>query len=268
MRVKRREVPPGPRRDPAPQRRVLKRLRKVPQRQPMLAKLLLQSRPGSPRLDPRRQRLRIDLQHQVQPAQVHRDDGAIAGPGLDTPDHAGPTSEWHDCGPRRLRPAQHDLDLGLIRREGDEVWRVRELPPESPHDISVGLPQCVGSTLVAPIGEEVPELLRHPQPWDPKLHLLQRDRRLRPTPEPKPLPDPDGSLAQLGIGGRLVLVTPPPVLEPPYQCTPFIRCAKATASVDGGLSGASSPFPFAACDSGNSLYAVLRIVSLAFGATA
>jgi len=40
---------------------------------------------------------------------------------------------------------------------------------------------------------------------------------------------------------------------PPYQCTPFIRCAKATASVDGALSGASSAFPFAAWDSGNSL---------------
>ena len=49
-----------------------------------------------------------------------------------------------------------------------------------------------------------------------------------------------------------------PCPHPAYQCTPFIRCAKATASVVGGLSGASSPFPLAACDSGNSLYARLR----------
>ncbi len=55
---------------------------------------------------------------------------------------------------------------------------------------------------------------------------------------------------------------------PVYQCTPFIRCANATASVVGARSGASSPFPLAACDSGNSLKAVLRILSLTVGATA
>ena len=52
------------------------------------------------------------------------------------------------------------------------------------------------------------------------------------------------------IHGRCGQRRPP---TPVYQCTPFIRCAKATASVVGGLSGASSPLPFAACDSGNSL---------------
>ena len=56
--------------------------------------------------------------------------------------------------------------------------------------------------------------------------------------------------------GALAPVAPLPQERPRpggYQCTPFIRCAKATASVEGALSGASSPFPFAACDSGNSL---------------
>ena len=38
-----------------------------------------------------------------------------------------------------------------------------------------------------------------------------------------------------------------------YQWTPFIRWAKATASVVGALSGACPPLPFAAWDSGNSL---------------
>ncbi len=38
-----------------------------------------------------------------------------------------------------------------------------------------------------------------------------------------------------------------------YQCTPFIRWAKATASVDGALSGASSVLPLAAWESGKSL---------------
>lgn len=38
-----------------------------------------------------------------------------------------------------------------------------------------------------------------------------------------------------------------------YQCTPFIRCANATASVEGALSGASSVLPLAAWESGKSL---------------
>jgi hypothetical protein len=53
-----------------------------------------------------------------------------------------------------------------------------------------------------------------------------------------------------------------------YQCTPFITCANASASVVGALSLASLSFPFAACESGKSLYARFKIVSLAFGATA
>src|SRR6185312_8399195 len=40
-----------------------------------------------------------------------------------------------------------------------------------------------------------------------------------------------------------------PAARRSYQCTPFIRCANATASVEGALSLASSPLPFAACES-------------------
>jgi hypothetical protein len=54
----------------------------------------------------------------------------------------------------------------------------------------------------------------------------------------------------LGEGGARPLS---PTRQAPYQCTPFIRCAKATASVDGALSRASSLLPFAACESGKSL---------------
>ena len=68
----RREVPAGPGRDPAAQGRVLEGLREVAQGQAVLAQLLLEPRPARPGLDPRRQRARVDFDHPVEPAQVHR----------------------------------------------------------------------------------------------------------------------------------------------------------------------------------------------------
>ena len=126
---------PRPGRDPAAQGRVLKRLREVAQRQAVLAELLLQPGPGRPSLDPRRQRLRVDLQHPVQPAQVERDDRPLPEPRLNAADDAGPAPERHHRRALRLAPAQHHLDLRLVARQGNQVRRVRELPPEAPHDI-------------------------------------------------------------------------------------------------------------------------------------
>ncbi len=124
--------------------------------------------------------------------------------------------------------------------------------------------------LVAIVREQIPELPSAPSTeTSRKLNLLERNRLLGLAPKPQPLPDPDGGPPELDPRRRLVLVSPAPVLEATalYQWTPFIKCAKANASVVGALSGASSPLPLAACDSGNSLYAVLRILSLNVGAT-
>ena len=51
-----------------------------------------------------------------------------------------------------------------------------------------------------------------------------------------------------------------------HQCTPRIRCARATCSVDACSVGSTSPF--AAAESGKTLYAMCRIWSTAFGSSA
>ncbi len=253
----------------------------------MLAQLLLQPRPSGAALDPRRQRFRLDLEHAVEPPQIHRHHRPVAESRLDPADDAGAAAERDHRGTAGLGPAQHRLDLRLVARTRDQVRRILELPPEPTDDVSVGLAQCPRGPLVLVVGEQVAEPVRLLQPRLAQLDRVQRHRRLRLAAEPEPLPNPSGSLAQLLLRGRLILVPPPPVLQPslgthklttrrdavppaghssaaqpcvrqgvprPYQWTPFIKCAKATASVLGGLSGASSPLePFAACESGKSL---------------
>jgi len=325
VRVERREMPARPGRDPTAQGRVLERLREVPQGQPALAQLLLQTRPGRPRLDPRRQRLRVDLQHPVQPPQVERHERPIPEPPLDPADDTRPAAERDHGRALGLAPGQHRLDLRLVPRQRHQIGRIRELPPKPPHNVPIRLPQRPAHALVLLIREQIPKPARLRQPRLAHLDRIERHSPLRLAPKPKPLPYPGSSLLQLLPRRRLILVPPPPVLQPSlthvakhrrrpvregqgvslqrsgvnfslerwrvppreraknparrrdtpcpspcdvYQCTPFIRCAKATASVVGARSGASSPFPLAACDSGNSLYAVLRILSLTVGATA
>ena len=53
-----------------------------------------------------------------------------------------------------------------------------------------------------------------------------------------------------------------------YQCTPFIRWASAIASPEALSPGPSSSPSFFLVDSGNTLYAMCRIWSTAFGASA
>jgi hypothetical protein len=80
--------------------------------------------------------------------------------------------------------------------------------------------------LVVPVAEQIPEAGRNRQPRLPQLDLLQRNRLLDLSAEAQPLPYPLRGLLELSLRRRLVLISPPPVLEPSlsrYQCTPFIR---------------------------------------------
>ena len=214
MGVERGEVPTGPGRDPAAKRRVLEGLRKVAQRQPLLAQLVLQHRPGGARLDPRRQRLRVDLQHPIQPPQVQRDNRPIPQPRLHPTDHARPAPERNDRGPLGLSPGEHHLDLRLVPRKRNEIRRVLEFPPEPPHHVPISLPQRARNPLVVVVREQVPE-----PPEPPTAPPAAPPPRAEPAPRPRPrtraapLSPPQPPRAP--SGRRLVLVPPPPVLEPP-----------------------------------------------------
>ena len=207
-------MPAGAGRDPAAERRVLERLGKVAQGQPVLAQLLLQPRPGGTGLDPRRHRLRIDLQHPVEPSQVERDEGPIPKSSLDPTDHTRPAAEGNDRRPLGLRPAEHSLDLRLVLGQRHQIRRILEFPPKSPHDVPIRLPQRPRNPLVLLIREQVTEIGRHLQPRRPHLDLLQRNRLLYLPAKAKPGLDPSRSLLQLLPRGRLILIPPPPVLEP------------------------------------------------------
>ena len=216
MGVERREMPAGAGRNPAPQGRVLEGLGEVAQGQPVLAQLVLQPGPGGAGLDPRRQRLRVDLQHPIQPAQIERDHRPIPQPRLDPTDHAGPAAKRHHRGPLRLAPGEHRLDLRLVPGKSHQIRRVLEFPPEPPHHIPVSLAQSMRNPLVVIVAEQIPESARSLQPRRPQLDRVQRHRLLRLPAEPKPLPDPASGLPKLLPGGHLILVPPPPVLEPSF----------------------------------------------------
>ncbi len=174
VRVERGEVPPGPGRDPAPQRRVLEGLREVAQRQPVLAQLVLQAGPGRPGLDPCRQRLRIHLQHPVEPPQVHRDERPLLQPPLHPADHARPPAEGNDRRPLRLGPGEHQLDLRLVPGKRHQIRRVLELPPKPPHHVPISLPQRVRNPLVVLVPKKLPKSARDLQPRSPQLNRIQR----------------------------------------------------------------------------------------------
>ena len=115
--------PPGAGRDPAAERRELKRLREVAQRQPVLRELLLERRPGRPGLDPRRQRRWVDLEHAVERLQVDRDHPgvAISHARLDAADdaRAAPERDHGRAGfetPTRAPPAPRPRRAGARRR--------------------------------------------------------------------------------------------------------------------------------------------------------
>ena len=159
---------------------------------------------------------RVDLEHPVQPPQVERDDRPVPEPRLDPADDAGAAAEGDHRRPLGLGPAQHRLDLRLVPWESDEIGRVLEFPPEPPHHVPVRLSQRVAK----------PARSSRRVNRSPKLAgAFSRGSRSSTAssgtgsssspPKPKPLPDPSSSLLQLFLGRRLVLVPPPPVLEPP-----------------------------------------------------
>ena len=141
---------------------------------------------------------RVDLEHPVEPAQVHRHHRPLAEPRLDPADDAGAAAERDHRGALGLGPAQHRLDLRLVAREGDQVRRVLELARGS-RGRRRGRP-CPARARRARSARR----RRGPrtasgalQPRLAQLDLLQRHRLLDLAAEPEPRPDPFRRLAHL-----------------------------------------------------------------------
>ncbi len=117
----------------------------------MLVQLLLEPRPGGTRLDPRRLRDRVHVEHPVHAAEVDADRAAvaIAEARLDPADHARPAAEGDRRGVLVGAVVEHQVDVLGGLRERDQVGRVRELSPEAADDVPVRLALRVGDPVVA-----------------------------------------------------------------------------------------------------------------------
>ena len=216
VRQQRREVPTGARRDPAAERRELKRLGEVAQRQAVLAQLRLEDRPGGASLDPRGAGDLVDFEHPVERLEVDRDD-ALEAPvddRLDAADDARPAAERDHGGAGAERPLEHRLDVGLVTRAGDDVRRVGEVAAERADDVAIRAPVAVQRPLVvvgvADPGEGGGDL--EPR----RRQTRQRRRRLRlGRAEAEPFGDDPRGGPLLLERRLLVFVAPSPVLQSP-----------------------------------------------------
>ena len=135
--------------------------------------------PGRPGLDPRRQRVRVDLEHPVEPAQVEASPRPLAEPRLDPADDAGAAAERDDrralgLAPARSRPRSRTRRAGEATRSGG----FSNSPAERADEVAVGLPERVRGPIVLPIAEEVAETRRGPSAAACALDRLERHRLL------------------------------------------------------------------------------------------
>jgi hypothetical protein len=109
MGVQRSEMTARAGRDPPAQRRPLKRLREMTQRQTVRLQLRLQRRAERAARDPRGQRGAVYLQHPGKAAKVDANRAAIAitHVGLDPADHTGAPAERDRRHTRAAAPLQH-----------------------------------------------------------------------------------------------------------------------------------------------------------------
>ncbi len=216
MRPQRREVPTRARRDPATQGRQLEGLREEAQRHAGSGELLLQRRSGNTRLDTRRARDVVDLEHAVQAREVQRDHAVKARRHvrLDAAADARAAAVGHHRGFRAGRPLEHLLHLPFRGREGDSVGDVIELPAKRADGVeeraTVRVTHAIG------VGRGV----RRGETRSRKRGRLGRRLDVLTT-EPERLPQ-DG-YQRLGIGPRVREPPPPPVLRTGHCSYDHIR---------------------------------------------
>lgn len=209
------EMPGGPSGKPATKRGVLKRLWKVPQGEAMLGQLLLQARPTGTGLDARGARDRVELKQAIEPAQVKRDGAVAIGRHFraNTADDTGATAKRNHGDALSGAPLKHALDVSIRARVGNEVRRMRKVPPKSKHDLGVGLTQGMRGASMNIGGTELGKRSRNRQPHRREAHIGKRQRILdlkRPKAEMRS--HTGGGGTQLQRPRLLVGKTPAPML--------------------------------------------------------
>jgi hypothetical protein len=152
--------------DPPAERRELKRLREVAQRESVRCELFLQAWTGCARLDPGGLRDGVDFQDAVQRLEIDRHDPgiALADLRLDAADDARTASERdHRCA-RGHGPVQDGPHLSLVAGSSDDIRWIVEPATERPDDVAIGAAVGVQGTLVVVREADLGEGLRGSQP--------------------------------------------------------------------------------------------------------
>ena len=231
MRQQRGEVAAGAGGDPAAEGRVLERLREVPEREVVLAQLVLEPRAGRARLDPGRARGAVDLEHAVERLHVHRD-RAFEPARLDAAHDARAAAVRDHRHVVRARPVEQALELVLVAGMHHGVGWVVELAAEAAHDVAIRLPQRVRRARVAVHGRDLGQRVGDLDPRRAQRDVLERDGPLDlGLAEPEVRSQAERRLADLLERRLLILVAPPPVLEPPIHGRSLARRGLRALSV-------------------------------------
>ncbi len=212
VRVQGRVVATGAGGDPATQCRVLKRLREVPQREAVLAQLLLEARARGARLDQGRARRGIHLQHTVHRLQINGHGRGIRR-RLHPADDARAAAERDRRSASLLAPRENTFELALVRGMRHGIRRIVELPTKRPHDVAIRLPVRVRGALIGIAPAESGERAGRLEPRGRKLDVLQASRALHlGRAEAEVLARSAGHRLHLLVRRLLVLEAPAPEL--------------------------------------------------------
>ena len=161
---------------------------------------------------------RVDLEHAIKRSEVdrHRSLVAVADPRLDPAHHARPAAEGDGRGAGVGTPGQHRLHLVLVPWPGHDIRRVVDATLEGADQVPVALPVGVRDPLLQRGRGDLGQARRGRQPGRGQVDRLEGHRRLHLGGlESQVPPDAGGGLAHLGRRRLLILVAPPPELEPP-----------------------------------------------------
>ena len=138
MRFRRRVMAAGARDDPAAERRELKTLGIVAQRQPLRTELILQRGPVDASTDPCRATRAVDFVNFVEAFEIERNRRGISitNRRFNATDHARPAADRNDGDIVAASPIENGDDLFFVLGKSDEIRRIRHIA--HPHSQNVG----------------------------------------------------------------------------------------------------------------------------------
>ena len=174
-----RVVATGARGDPAAERGELEALRKVPQRQAVRLELGFEFGPQRAGLDARSAAGAVDLQHAVQPFEVHRHRARVAGAhrGLDAAAHAAAAAIGHHRDIAAGRPVQQVDDGLLVVRVGHPVRRLGHVAQPHAREVGVALAVAVVEPVQRLAGENRGQRGRRADPGGSQREVFNPRRR-------------------------------------------------------------------------------------------